>query len=330
MGEDLISMVREAAPHVVRADPATELWLDRLEARHDQLHDLVAGLLNEDPRQAAEMAEALWAFWWLRGHMAEGRDLLERANAAAPARPELLKGLGTIAFRQGDLEAAEAAFTQRLGLVGEDRPALADAYADLARIALRRGDFALVRERAEKGYEAAAGLDERTIRMPLHLRAAAARMEGRLDEARQLYLQSIELNERIGNEINIAGEHHNLVHVALHSGDRQEAEVRFRLSAEWIFANQNAYLTPYSLLDAGILALHDGDLDRACRLVASAQQIFETTGSIPDPDDRVELDRAVERLRAELGDRFDGLWWAGRALPLDEAKELALGGAPQR
>jgi hypothetical protein len=51
------------------------------------------------------------------------------------------------------------------------------------------------------------------------------------------------------------------------------------------------------LLDAGVLALDEGDDERTCRLVACAQGIFEDTGSIPDPDDHVEGRRAsaVER-----------------------------------
>ena len=180
-----------------------------------------------------------------------------------------------------------------------------------------------MRKFAERGYAAARGLDPRAIRMPLHMRAAAARMEGKLDEARELYLESRELNERLGNDQNVIGEDHNLGHVALHSGDRDEAERRFRSAREWIFNHDNAYLTPYAYLDAGVLALHDGDLDRACRLVSVATRIFEETDSIPDPDDRVELDSAVATLQARLGERFDAVAGQGRALAPDEARALA-------
>src|SRR5919108_2803947 len=110
---------------------------------------------------------------------------------------------------------------------------------ELARVALRRGDFAAVGNYAERGYAVAQGLGPDAIRAPLHLRAAAARMEGRLDEARALYLESRAINEQLGNEGNVAGEDHNLVYVALHSGDRAEAERRFRSSSEWIFSHDD-------------------------------------------------------------------------------------------
>lgn len=322
---NLIVLVREARQHLSPIGPSTDEWLDLLEKQHDALHDLMEDLLGSDPATAQEVAATLWRYWWLRDHMTEGRRFLERATTIeGPDLAEALAGLGTIAFRQGNTEDAERAFLRRLELVEPGGTPLekALAFTDLARIALRRGDFAAVRSHAEGGYAAAQG-DPQAIRGPLHLRAAAARMEGRLEEARALYLESRELNERFGNFGNVAGEDHNLVHVALHSGDREEAEHRFRTSSEWIFSNDNAYLRPYVILDAGILALHDGDLERAGRLVASAQRTFQDSDAIPDPDDRVELDDAIARLKERLGDRFDAVWAEGKELTQAEAVALA-------
>jgi tetratricopeptide (TPR) repeat protein len=327
--DELLALVREAAPHLLRADPETEGYMARLEERHDEIHARVERLLVDDPASAADSCAALYTFWWQRGHMIEGRQLLERAAATgAGDHAGVLRGLGTIAFRQGDLDAAARAFEERYALVEPAGPSdeLASACADLARVALRGGNFAEVRRWAERGYEAAEGLDDRgAIRLPLHMRAAAARMEGRYDEARELYLRSIELNEELGNAVNIAGENHNLVHVELRSGNREAAGRRFAAASEWIFANENEYLRPYVFLDAGVIALHDGDDERACRLVACADRIFRDTDAIPDPDDYVELEEAVARLRERLGERFDGTWAEGRELGQERAQELARG-----
>jgi non-specific serine/threonine protein kinase len=325
--DSLLELIRDAQPHLVIAGPQTEDWLSRLEERHDDLNALVERLLATDPAAAAEACAALWPFWWQRGHMHEGRELLERAAAHHRGKTApLLKGLGTIAFRQGDLGVAEQAFTERLELVeaSGSQADVANACADVARVALRRGDFVAVRRWAERGIQAANAVDDpAAIRQPLHLRAAAARMEGRYGEAREDYLRSIELNERLGSGLMVAAENHNLVHVALHSGDRQEAERRFRAASEWIFVSDNSYMRPYAFLDAGILALGAGDAERACRLVACAQRIFEEAGSIPDPDDHVELEAAVAELRKKLGDRFEDFWAQGRALTTHDAQALA-------
>ena len=325
--EELLALVREAGPHLARAGPETEEYMARLEERHDELHDLVERLLADDPETAAEACAALWSFWWMRAHMSEGRELLERAAASGVGdRAEVLRGLGTIAFRQGDLDAAARAFEERYELVRASGSSdeLASACGDLARVALRLGDFAEVRRWAERGYEAAEEAeDPATLRIPLHMRAAVARMEGKYDEARDLYLRSIELNEQLGNAVNVAGENHNLVYVELHSGNREEAGRCFAVASEWIFANDNEYMRPYVFLDAGVLALHDGEDERACRLVACADRIFRATDSIPDPDDYVELERAVAVLRERLGERFDAVWEEGRALSEDDARGLA-------
>jgi tetratricopeptide (TPR) repeat protein len=325
--DDLLALVHEAAPHLMRADPETEGYLARLEERHDELHTLVERLLADDPAAAADVCAPLYTFWWLRGHMTEGRELLERAAASGEGdHAGVLRGLGTIAFRQGDLDAAHHAFQRRYELLEPGGPSdeLASACGDMARVALRRGDFAGVRRWADRGYEAAEPLnDPGSIRIPLHMRAAAARMEGSYEEARELYLRSIELNQQLGNAVNIAGENHNLVHVELRSGNREEAGRRFAAASEWIFANDNAYMRPYVFLDAGVIALHDGDDERACRLVALADRIFRDTDSIPDPDDYVELEEAVATLRERLGARYDTVWEEGRALSEAGGRELA-------
>jgi tetratricopeptide (TPR) repeat protein len=325
MAEDeLLALVREARPHLAQADSETEAYMARLEDRHDELHDLVERLLADDPPAAADACAGLWSFWWMRGHMSEGRDLLERAALSGGGdHAGVLKGLGTIAFRQGDFEAADRAFAERYELMRSPAE-IADACADMARVALRRGDFAEVRRWADVGYDAAARVDDPgAIRMPLHMQAAAARMEARYDEARELYLRSIELNEQLGNAITVAAENHNLFYVELHCGDDTEARRRLAAASEWIFSHENAYMRPYVFLDAGVLALHDGDVERACRLVACADRIFRDTDSIPDPDDYVELENATVALRERLGERFDEVWAEGRALGEDAAQELA-------
>src|SRR5207237_9971442 len=89
----LIVLVREARPHLARTGPETEAWLSRLEEQHDALHDLVTELFVTDPPTGLELAATLWPFWWQRGHMQEGRLLLERAvTTEGEAGEEALEG----------------------------------------------------------------------------------------------------------------------------------------------------------------------------------------------------------------------------------------------
>src|SRR5919108_3619820 len=114
----LIELVQAARPNLFPIGKDTEQWLDRLEERHDALHALVDERLRAEPQAGADLAATLWRFWWLRGHMAEGHAFLERAVVIeSPERQEVLKGLGTIAFREGDAETADRAFNERLRLL---------------------------------------------------------------------------------------------------------------------------------------------------------------------------------------------------------------------
>ena len=45
---DVAELLREVAPHLLRADPETETYLARLEERNDELYTLVERLLVED------------------------------------------------------------------------------------------------------------------------------------------------------------------------------------------------------------------------------------------------------------------------------------------
>lgn len=149
------------------------------------------------------------------------------------------------------------------------------------------------------------------------------RLEERHDELRALVERMFVDDPAAANEVNIAGANHNLFYVELHSGNREAAREHLAAARAWIFAHENAYLRPYVFLDCGVLALHDGDDEAACRLVACADRIFRDTDSIPDPDDYVELETATATLRERLDSRFDAIWAEGRALGDKEAQQLA-------
>jgi tetratricopeptide (TPR) repeat protein len=307
---------------------APDEWLPRLEARRAELAGAIASLADAGDPRGAEMAAAAWRLWWLGGHLDDGRRLLERVvDADLPTTPgvryALLSGLGTIAFRQGDNDDAERVFAAALDSADEDAQRVS-ALCDLSRVALRRGDFARVREHARRAYELAdavpgdAGLSAR--RIPAHMLAAAARMEGDYVEARRYYEESRGISRELGRESAVAGEHHNLGYVDLHSGDLDGARRNFRTALEWVARTRELYLLPYCLVDSAVLAFHDGEPERAATLLGAARAIFDSTGAVPDPDDRVEIDRLGARLQGQAEAEA-----RGRALDVDAALELALG-----
>ena len=68
------------------------------------------------------LAGALWRFWWVRGHLSEGRGWLDAAQAypAAPAeaRAKVLHGAGNFALPQGDYAGRRPATARRWSFGG--------------------------------------------------------------------------------------------------------------------------------------------------------------------------------------------------------------------
>lgn len=92
--DHFVALAEEAAPHLVGQEQT--LWLNRLEAEHDDLRATLEWCLAGLPPYAGppphgdaalRLVNALSEFWFRRGYFTQGRQCLERALAADPDAP---------------------------------------------------------------------------------------------------------------------------------------------------------------------------------------------------------------------------------------------------
>jgi predicted ATPase/class 3 adenylate cyclase len=136
--------VRPLVDHLGREAPR---WHDRLDAEYANiLLALETAHADGAPADALNLCKHLWLWFWLRGHLSDGREACERAldacpDAAPADRAPALLGKGLLAFAQLDVAAAGPALDEVLAIDGGgDRLLVGWAAMFSAQLAAVRGD----------------------------------------------------------------------------------------------------------------------------------------------------------------------------------------------
>jgi non-specific serine/threonine protein kinase len=285
-----VALAEAAEPRLWSPEQAT--WLERLDREHDNVRAALEWSVREgrSPTVGLQLAGALWRFWYVHGHLHEGRSwlatALDRAIDASPAiRARALTGAGTMAKAHGDYAQARTWLEQGLALWHElgNRPGIADCLATLGSIADHQGEYG---------------------------RAAA------------LYEEALALQRELGDRRGIASSLAYLGHVMERRGDYAQATTLLEealalqqaLGDQWGMATSCEYL--------GTVIAAQRQWVPAARLLGTAEAVREDIGVPLPPEQQAGHDQAM---RAALGDEAGAAAWAaGRALPLDEAIALAL------
>lgn len=192
--------------------PEQELWLARLEAEHANLRAaLTRAIEGRHAAEAQELAASLTRFWWMRGHMAEGRGWLERALALGGDDPgpraRALHGAGGLANQLGDLAPARALLEESLALeraLGRQAE-LSRVLNNLALVYLNQGAYEPARALIEEALVIDRGLgDERGVAFSFGTLGEIAYVQGDYQRSAELYAQSLELHRRARDEHSVA------------------------------------------------------------------------------------------------------------------------------
>jgi predicted ATPase/DNA-binding CsgD family transcriptional regulator len=313
-------------------------WLERLETEHDNLRVAMRWLLGRgESEEAARLGWALWLFWGIRTHLAEGRRSMERALSArgsvamtASARAKALFVAGMMANYQGDHLSAEPLVQEshRLFKELEDKVGTAYALSNAGYVALGRGRFqqaiAVIEEAAdlflEEGEKWGAAIE-------LGFLAVAWRNQGDHERAKRLAERGLAISREIGERQATTSALYTLAILAQTEGKDEHARNLFeeglRLSAEL----GNEADVAHCLEGLASMYGAEGKIVRAARLWSAEEALLE---KLEDAVYTYVPDRALHRsqvaaARSQLDEvAWTAAWTEGRAMSLERAVEYAL------
>jgi DNA-binding CsgD family transcriptional regulator/tetratricopeptide (TPR) repeat protein len=280
------ALAETAEPLLETADQAA--WLDRLEADHDNLRAALRWCTDRGEAEVGlRLGGALWMFWFMRGHLREGRDLLGHLLASAatqqsPApRAKALNGLAYLMRNQGDFAAARPLMEESVAIrrATDDRHGLAGSLSNLAGMALEQGEYALARRLYDEHLALCRELgDELGAADALDRLGILAFYRGDHTGARALLHESLAIVERLGDKQAISWVACKLGEVALSEGDWRTAAAWYGRHRTLAHEVGHRAAIAEAELTMGLVAFQRGDMDEAERLFESNLRLVQECG----------------------------------------------------
>lgn len=311
-----------------------QAWFDILEREHDNLRAALRwSSEGGDSLPGLRTAAAVWFFWWLRGHISEGRQWLERTLARNPEAPDALRlvaleGLGTLVGWQGEYEQGVSHL--------DEAAALARGLGDesgLTRILGRIGWIAWLNGRAERVEELALALDECQKGADAwslaysYLSLGGLLYEiGREPAAIQALEEALVFFQNVEENHGVAFALGKLALLRNRQGDPALARRLAREGLEFALALHDPHIIAYCADDIALLIGKQAPPEPLVRLLGGIDRLRQRIGLLRTPGERAAHRELVDMLRNHLGPaNYNAAWAEGRELPADQVAELGLG-----
>jgi predicted ATPase len=287
-GEQPLTKRAHAAYCLVLAEEdATEVgaeWLERFASEHGNFRAALEWLTETgDAEWGLRLGTALFRFWDIREHLAEGRDSLGKllklagAQAATKARARALFAAGVLAGGQGDYASADVLIGESQDIARQlgDKTGVAISLNALAVVARDRGDLAI----ASALFEKSLGLwretgDRKAVARALSNLANVFKVQGDYDRVRSLQAECLSIFRGLGDQTGIAWSLNYQGDVARDQGDsaartlyEQGLAIFRELGDRWGIAS--------TLADLGNLAREQGDYSSASALYGESIKLFQ-------------------------------------------------------
>ncbi len=282
-GRWFVGLAETAEPQLNGSEQ--QVWVERLERDLDNIRAALQWAFDHGCAElAARICGAIWRFWWIRGHIHEGRRWSEQALATSlpPAlRAKVVSGAGAMASFQQDIFRAYACFTEAtelnraLGNQSEVARNLDNTGVMLNRIGKHAQARALFEESLviDQVFE-----DTRGIAFAFGNLADTAYYEGNYAEAEQFYRQSLALHRELGDQHSVAISLTNLGEIARLQNDYDRAR-RYVEESVVLARQMNAtYTLAIALCDLGHVLRAQGDEAQAHTIYAETLPLLIELG----------------------------------------------------
>jgi predicted ATPase/DNA-binding CsgD family transcriptional regulator len=309
-------------------------WIARLETELPNLRAVLDwSLAGGDVKTGLRLAGALYWFWFLRNHVAEGRTWFERARVAgrepAAAAGKAALGAAVLAWR-----AAEYAMAKNYAEEALERFAACDDRWGVAVVVHWQGHLA--EDLEHDGERSIAILADSLAQFEAIgdawgvafsqrcLGRAWMGIKGDYDRATSLLTPALATFRRLGDGWNIGVTLHKLGDNAREVGNWPEAIAAYQESLAHHWTQRDPLGVADALLRLAQILVALGDVELAARFFGCAEAQRERTGTMVFEPARLGYEQAVGAARAALGDDpFQAAWDAGRSLPLADAIKMA-------
>jgi tetratricopeptide (TPR) repeat protein len=326
---------------VVRAETqmwgtGQEEWLDRLDDEHANLRAALGwSRQSGDGLLALELAAGANQFWWYRGHLAEGRDWLERALAHGADQPpalraKALRGLTTIARLQGDYAYADERGREALTLSRQsnDLPGVVRALAYLSNVALARDRPARAAALLDESVALGREIGGTDLALPTLNRANLALSQRDYENTLELSREAAKLFRELGNAEGLATSLFNIASALLRQGRHVEALPSVLESLTLFERMGYDYGVALCLESVASVLAAEGSLIDAVRLLGAADALLQSSGATRELPEFEGVQSTVASLRRQLPTTTIEMEYAkGRSLTREQALALARRGA---
>ncbi|MDQ3004789.1 MAG: hypothetical protein M3R47_05325 [Chloroflexota bacterium] len=304
------------------------IWLERLEVELDNLRAALRWGFESRTEAGFRLAGSLWLFWFMHAHFIEGRRWYDEAlsvsgDSSPYIRMRLLSGAASSAIGHGDYEQIGILSEQSLALARELGNAwgISMSLHHLGGASMGLGDYQRAQLLLEEGL--ALAQESGYWAVALYILGDLGILSEREKQYRQaeiFFSEQLELSKKYDEKWVGSYAYSNLASLAYDQSDflRARTLARQTIIIAWETGDRRLIFMMLELM--GYVALRLGQLERAAKLIGTAEVLTMNTGIPFQPEENL-----MAEIRTQLSEStFESLQSEGRAMPLGQAIALAL------